>query len=97
MEGFVTNTPLDDIFRIEGNARGKVKRGNLLVLWESNITEPLVKRFNCRWIIKGRVRTVRANTATTGPWVAVMDFGTGNCDNQATITINGVVHQITLP
>jgi len=97
VEGLTTNIPLDDIFKIEGNARGRVKRGNLIVLWESNITEPLVKRFNCRWIVKGRVRTVRVNTSTTGPWVAILDFGAGNCDNQATITINGVVHQITLP
>lgn len=97
LEGISTNIPLDDIFKVEGNARGKVKRGNLIVLWESNITEPLVKRFNCRWIVKGRVRTVRVNTANNGPWVAILDFGTGNCDNQALITINGVTRQITLP
>ena len=59
--------------------------------------EPLFKRFNCRWIVKGRVRTIRANTNTNSPWVAVLDFGAGNCDNQAVITINGVSHQITLP
>lgn len=97
IEGLGTNVPLDDIFKVEGNSRGRVKRGNLLVLWESNIIEPLVKRFNCRWIVKGRVRTVRVNTAANGPWVAVLDFGTGNCDNQAVITINGTTRQITLP
>ena len=97
IEGLGTNIPLDDIFRVEGNARGKVKRGALIVLWESSITEPLIKRFNCRWIVKGRIRTVRVNTATTSPWVAVLDFGAGNCDNQAVIIINGVPHQITLP
>ena len=96
-EGLLTNIPIDDIFKVEGSARGKVKRGTLIVLWESSITEPLVKRFNCRWIVKGRVRTVRANTSPTGPWVAVLDFGAGTCDNQATITINGIPHQITLP
>ena len=96
-EGISTNIPLDDIFKVEGSARGKVKRGALIVLWESNITEPLVKRFNCRWISKGRVRTVRVSTSSTGPWVAVLDFGSGTCDNQAVITINGVPHQITLP
>lgn len=97
IEGLGTNIPLDDIFRIEGSSNGKVKRGNLLVRWESNITEPLIKRFNCRWIVKGRIRIVRANTSTTGPWVAVLDFGQGTCDNQATVTINGTTHQITLP
>lgn len=97
IEGLVTNTPLDDIFRVEGTAHGKVKRGALIVLWESAITEPLIKRFNCRWIVKGKVRTVRVSTAVNSPWVAFLDFGAGNCDNQAVITINGVSHQITLP
>lgn len=97
VEGLGTIIPHDDIFKVEGNARGKVKRGPLVVLWESAITEPLVKRFNCRWIVKGRVRTVRANTTVNSPWVAVLDFGSGTCDNQAVITINGVSHQITLP
>jgi hypothetical protein len=96
IEGLATVSPLDDIFRIEGSASGKVKRGALLVAWESNITEPLIKKFSCRWIVKGKIRTVRVNTAANGPWIAVLDFGNGTCDNQAVITINGVSHQITL-
>jgi len=28
--------------------------------------------------------------------MAVLDYGTGTCDNKATITINGVTHIITL-
>lgn len=96
-EGLSTNVPIDDVFKVEGNANGKVRRGNLIVLWQSAITEPLFKRFNCRWIVKGRVRTIRANTNTNSPWVAVLDFGPGTCDNQAVITINGISHQITLP
>jgi hypothetical protein len=96
-EGLGTIIPLDDIFKVEGHANGKVKRGALIVLWQSTITEPLVKRFNCRWIVRGRIRTLRANTNTTSPWVAVLDFGAGTCDNHATLTINGVTHQITLP
>ncbi len=97
VEGLGTVLPNDDIFKVEGSASGKVKRGALIVLWESVIIEPLFKRFNCRWIVKGRVRTVRVNTPSSGPWVAVLDFGAGNCDNQAVITINGIPHQITLP
>jgi hypothetical protein len=88
--------PLDDSFRIEGSAHGQAKRGNLLVAWQSTITVPLIKRFTCRWIVEGRIRTVRVNNSNNSPWVAVLDFGNGNCDNQATITINGVTHQITL-
>jgi hypothetical protein len=97
IEGAVTPDPHDDQFKVEGSANGTALRGNLLVAWQSTITEPLLKKFNCRWIVKGRVRTVRANTNVNSQWVGVLDFGTGNCDNQATVTINGVTHQITLP
>jgi hypothetical protein len=101
IEGLLTvDRPIDDIFRINGTSRGKAKRGNLLVAWESNTIEPLIKRFLCRWIVKGKIRTVRVNTAASSPWVAVLDFGTGTpppCDNQATLTINGRTRQITLP
>lgn len=97
IEGLATNIPMDDIFRIEGNSHGRTKRGVLLVGWESNITEPLIKRFSCRWIVKGKVKTVRVAVAVTSPWVAVLDFGNGNCDNIAFLTINGITRQITLP
>jgi hypothetical protein len=99
-EGLTTpDNPRDDVFSIQGSAQGRVKRGNLIVGWESTITEPLIRRVTCRWIVKGRIRTVRTNLPNPGtsPWVAILDFGTGNCDNQATLTINGITHQITLP
>jgi hypothetical protein len=96
-EGSGTPTPLDDIFKVEGNSRGRVKRGALLVAWESTIQEPLIKRFICRWINKGKVKTVRITLGTSSPWIAILDFGAGTCDNQATLTINGISHQITLP
>ncbi len=97
VDGLITPTPLDDVLKIEGSARGQVLRGNLLVAWESAITEPLIKRYTCRWIVRGRIRTVRLNTNTNSPWVAVLDFGNGNCDNQAVLIINGQTIQITLP
>lgn len=97
IEGLLTpGIPIDDVFRVEGSAHGQVKRDNLLVAWESNILDPLIKKFSCRWIVKGTIKTVRQATNVSPRWVAVLDFGTGNCDNQAVITINGVSHQITL-
>ena len=88
--------PRDDVFSIEGSAHGRAKRGDLLVAWESTVTDPLIKKFECRWIVQGKVRTVRTTSTSSTTWVAVLDYGNGNCDNQATITINGTVHQITL-
>lgn len=88
--------PFDDIYKVEGESNGKVKRGDRLFAWRTEIVEPLIKKFSCRWISKGRVRIVRVSSAANSPWVSVLDYGNGNCDNQATITINGVVRQITL-
>jgi hypothetical protein len=97
IEGIITPDFHDDIFSITGSGQGQVKRGTLLAGWQSSTTEPLIKRLTCRWIVKGRIRTVRVNSNPTGSSVAVLDFGNGNCDNLAIITINGVSHQITLP
>ena len=97
IEGLSTPDFHDDVFSVTGTASGQALRGNLLTGWESSITESLVKRFTCHWIVKGKIRTVRINTVPTSPWVAILDFGSGTCDNQAVITINGVPHQITLP
>ncbi|HSU27701.1 MAG TPA: hypothetical protein VLJ68_04925 [Chitinophagaceae bacterium] len=97
IEGLATlDYPRDDVFRLEGASHGRTQRGNLLVAWESAITEPLIKKFNCHWITKGKVRITRVNAAANSPWIAVIEFGNGDCDNQAVITINGVAHQITL-
>lgn len=96
IEGNGSITPMDDIFSIRGVGNGKVKRGNLIVLWNSEITEPLIKKFTCRWISKGRLKTVRQGLPQNTPWVSVLDYGAGNCDNQASLTINGNTQQITL-
>lgn len=79
--------PLDDVFKITGGAAGSNSGGHE---WSSVIVEPLIKKFTCAWIVKGSVRITRDGR------VALLDYGNGSCDNQATITINGVTHIITL-
>ncbi|MCX8020768.1 MAG: hypothetical protein N2747_09775 [Chitinophagaceae bacterium] len=98
IEGLGTpDLSLDDVFRIEGSAEGRVKRGNLLVRWESQVTEPLIRRFTCRWIVKGVIKARRVNLPANSVWVAVLDYGNGLCDNKAILTVNGITRQITLP
>jgi len=98
VEGLGTpNIPLDDIFKIEGSGNGKVKRGDVIVGWNAEIIEPLVKRFTCHWIVRGVVRVARLNLSTNSPWVAKLNYGNGLCDNKAVLTINGVSKEITLP
>jgi hypothetical protein len=97
IEGSVTPFyPFDDLFAITGSSGGTVKRNTLVITWESNITQPLQKRFTCRWITAGKINTTRKNAATNGVWTGELNFGTGNCDNQAILNINGKTIQITL-
>ena len=79
--------PMDDVYKITGGAEGSNSAGKT---WSSLIVEPLIKKFTCRWIVKGTVRITRNNRQ------ALLDYGNGNCDNQAIIYINGVPHTITL-
>ena len=96
VEGNGTIFHQDDIFSITGGARGNVKKGNNIYRWNSEIIEPLIKKFTCRWISKGILRVARETLPTNSPWISTLNYGQGGCDNQATLTINGVVHQITL-
>ncbi len=79
--------PLDDVYKITGGANGSNSVGHV---WSSIIVEPLIKRFTCQWIVKGTVNLVRNSRQ------ALLDYGTGECDNQAILYINGIGHPITL-
>ena len=96
-EGLITpEFALDDVFTIEGNSNGRMKRNDLLATWESSIEEPLVKKFLCWWIVKGIIKTTLGAGTSGSQWVAVLDYGTGDCDRKATVTINGTTHEISL-
>ncbi|HEV8508187.1 MAG TPA: hypothetical protein VGQ53_22440 [Chitinophagaceae bacterium] len=94
--GNLTSSPLDDVLKIEGRATGKTRRNDLLVAWKAEITDPFIKKFTCRWISKGTIKTGRENLASNSQWFGVLDYGSGNCDNRATLTINGIKYEITL-
>ena len=87
----------DDIYKITGYASGKGKRGDMLTAWKAEIAEPLIKKFSCRWIVKGVLRVARVNLSNTSPWIGTLNYGDGACDNRAVLTINGISHEITLP
>ncbi|HVZ57594.1 MAG TPA: hypothetical protein VG870_13105 [Chitinophagaceae bacterium] len=87
--------PLDDTYRIEGGSRGLVQQDSILANWETTITDPLIKRFLCRWIVQGKIQVVLSGS-TPDSWSAVLDYGRGACDNYATVTVNGTVREISL-
>jgi hypothetical protein len=83
--------PGDDVYTIVGNGSGTIQRGDFTTTWTSTNLEPLVKRFNCRWIVRGK-QAIQRNGGPEG----ILDFGKGDCDNLATIVVNGVSIEITL-
>lgn len=86
--GYGTSTIGDDIYLITGSANGSNNNGNSCT---ANITTALRKEMACRYIVSGVIEV----TPSTGV-VRTLDFGTGTCDNQATVTKNGVSRIIYL-
>ena len=88
---------IDDVFTITGSAHGKVKSGNDLFAWHSEIVEPLRKRFGCHWVSKGVLKVWRETLTSNSQWAATLNYGDGTCDFLATLTINGTAKTIKLP
>jgi len=78
----------DDEFLITGFCSGTNRDG---VEYSHTIVEPLLRIMSCRWIVSGTVEML------TGENLAILDYGDGECDNIATITIDGETTEITLP
>lgn len=78
----------DDVYLITGSASATSAAGNAFTL---TITSPLRKELSCHNIVSGSFALT-----PSGKYTRYVDFGTGACDNQATVTINGNVYNITL-
>ena len=59
--------------------------------FEKVITKPLVKIDGCKYIVEGTIEYLK-----NGEVVAIIDYGNGECDNLATKTVNGIVHEFKL-
>jgi len=86
--GESTPTWLDDSYLITGSASGTSAAGNSFT---ANITSALRRNIGCRHFVSGTIALTPAGKVTR-----YIDFGSGACDNQATVTINGNVYNITL-
>jgi hypothetical protein len=78
-----TNTPnilIDDVFSITGNRTVTKSNGVIRV---GTVLTALQKKTICNNIDKGTYKIEGPNH------VAIIDFGDGTCDNQATVTIDG--------
>lgn len=63
----------------------------LLQTWERDIVSPLRIQLSCRWIVSGTVE-IRPESLP----LRILDFGNGECDNIATVLVNGVTYTIFL-
>jgi hypothetical protein len=72
------DTMLDNVYHINGGATGTNRNGDPVV---SQITQSLVKKRSCRWIVEG-TREVTVNDKTR-----TVDYGDGTCDRKATVTL----------
>lgn len=78
--GSSTVQPFDDVYSIAGNGSVTNPGG---ITRTSTITEPLQKKYACANIDKGKIRFEGPNH------FAVLNYGNGECDRIATISIDG--------
>ncbi len=77
----------DDVYTIEGSSTGVNRQGNA---YTHQITNALVVRMDCRWIVSGTFNVTVNNNSMS------LDYGNGVCDNLATATINGRAYEVRL-
>ncbi len=86
--GELTPNHWDDVYSITGSASGINING---ISYTRTITSPLIKAASCVFIQSGTVaREVDGRPAST------LDYGDGECDNEATITIGDITKTILL-
>lgn len=78
----------DDVYSIKGSANGSSFNG---IPFSASISDPLIVALNCRWIKQGKFEFTPGTAATR-----YFDFGSGSCDNKATVTVNGNTYDIVL-
>lgn len=76
------------VYHITGEADGVNRNGKAYTI---NITSPLVKDATCPYIKSGKVELTPDGLSTR-----TIDYGNGDCDNKARITINGNTFDFTL-
>jgi len=86
--GESTPTWSDDVYLITGSANGTNASGNSYTM---TITSALRREIGCHHFVSGTLTITPSGKPTR-----YVDFGAGACDNQATVTINGNVYNITL-
>ncbi|NOZ45605.1 MAG: hypothetical protein GXO79_02370 [Chlorobi bacterium] len=79
---------MDDVFLITGNGGGVNRDG---INYTITITKALRVQRDCRWITEGTMELLPEDSEKR-----ILDYGDGECDNKATVTIGDEVKEITI-
>ncbi len=85
------NTPTikaDDVYSITGNSNGTNHLGRT---YTATITTPIIRAGNCNYIKSGVIEITPQDMLTRK-----IDFGSGDCDNLATLSIGNYSKSITI-
>lgn len=87
ISGYGDSTWVNDAYVINGTATGSNSDGETVDCVLTNLQH----ENDCHWITAGTMTITPSNKPAR-----TIDFGNGTCDDQATVTKNGVTHTITL-
>lgn len=88
VEGEDTKLRRDDVYLITGTADGIRANGET---WTKVIVNALRVELDCRFIVSGTMEIQPENRP-----LRILDYGDGECDNIATVLINGITYTIYL-
>jgi hypothetical protein len=88
IQGSDTHNRWDDIYLITGTASGIRPNG---LTWEREIIKALRVELACRFIVSGTIELRPEDRP-----VRLLDYGNGDCDNEATVTVDGETYIIYL-
>ncbi len=81
----------DDVYRVSGSGTHISRRG---IIYDATTLTPLIRKVMCHQFVSGEVKIIR-NTERNR--FGILNFGTGECDNEATVTLdNGRTYTIDL-
>jgi hypothetical protein len=87
-EGFGSPSRSDDVFLVIGNTHIERRNGTVI---DAVIVTPLRREVPCRFFVSGTIEITKDGQT------AILDFGNGACDAEATLTLpNGTVRVIHL-
>lgn len=87
VEGVGSGTWLDNVYHVTGNWQTVFTNG---FERSGEVTETLVYKTSCRWVVDGRLEVSQDGVT------AAIDFGDGECDNQAIFIYNGQEYPFTM-